>query len=322
MSSQTKMSSNAWSAESLFERLLAPLYPPELLADLDGTRARDINPASNPRFFAELADTARRFQQLAPMALGAPNLLLDGSDASMHRLGSALTLEARARCLRERAPDGLPLLVHVILHGAAYTGECIIRNHAGQWQARQPLWESRVRLVSAAGDASLAVLSWWLRALSDEEVGRDLLSARYRIHVEEPCADPSKREPFLLAPTERHLPRLKLPSYDRLHKYLRAHLPELRDLGQDFPSPERFAELAFSWLQPLILGRGSMVLLYGPTAEGIMLLWLDQGGFVKSAFLAGEELPEPRIELDGEILRVHCHWLGKEVFHELLWWGP
>lgn len=304
--------------ETLFRTLLLPVYPADVLEDLDAARATDANPAKNPLFFRELADTAKRFAKLAPEALSG-ELTLDGSDASIRRLSSAMTREARDRMVREKGPEGAPLLLYFVIHAAAYVGEAIVA-HGGEWTVRRPLWESRVRLVSRAGDAELAPLMWIVRALSDEEVGKDLLASRFRMHVEVPTEKPDERAVFV--DPARRLPRLKHPKYDTLHKYLRAHLPELGDLGGDFPSPERFTELGFTWLDFLVVGDGRMVVLAGPSETGFHLFWLDASGFAKAAYLPSDAFPEPIVKLSGETVRVVFQSLGRETFQEFLWWGP
>jgi hypothetical protein len=318
-SSNAASTSLAITAERLFNGLLWPLYPDDVRADLEGYRARDANPAANPSISRQLSDAAERFVTLADMAFDAA-LSLDFSDASVHRLGDALTVERRTRWLKETAPDGLPVLVHLLIHGVAYLGECVVRNHGGTWAMRHPLWESRVRLVSRAGEGELAILSWWLKALADDEIGRATLAERYRRNVEVPCLEPDQMPVFIT--NDRKIPRLKHPSYDKLHKLVKAHLPELRDLGADFPSAERFAELSFEWLEAITLGGGRMVLFHGPSAQGVFLIWLDAGGFVKSAYYAADAFPEHVVQVDGDKLRLIAPLLDKNVIHEMLWWGP
>ncbi|MFO0658302.1 MAG: hypothetical protein U0165_00495 [Polyangiaceae bacterium] len=307
------------TAERLFNVLLWPLYPDDVRADLEGYRARDANPANNPAIRRQLADAAERFVSMTDSVLGM-SLALDFTDASVHRLGAELTRERRDRWIKERAPDGLPVIVHVLIHGVAYLGECVVRNHGGTWAIRHPLWESRVHLTSRAGEGDLTLLSWWLRALSDEEIGRGTLTERYRRNVEVPCMSPEQL-PVMIKP-DRQFPRLKHPSYDKLHKYIRAHLPELRDLGADFPSAERFAELDFGWLETKLLGEGRMVLFHGPSAQGVFLIWLDTTGFVKSAYYPADAFPEHVVQLEGDKLRLIVPLLDKNVVHEMLWWGP
>ena len=306
-------------AVALFRTLFAPLYPPEALRNLDAVRNEDANPAKNPRLFALLDEAASAFAEGVGRSLGE-DLVLDGSDASIHRLSQALTAEHRTRWLSNVGPDGIPELAHIVINGALYVASAVVRNHGGTWKMRNPHWDSLVTLTSRAGTGDLAPFSWLLRALSDEEIGRGTLGHRYRTNVELPCLSPEDLPAFL--PLERSLPRLKKPRYDTLHKYLRAHLPELRDVGHDFPSPERFDELSFSWLEPVILGGGRMLLLHGPSAEGAMLMWLDETGFQKSAYYAGDVFPEHRVKVDGDKIQVIVSVLNRPVVQEVLWWGP
>jgi hypothetical protein len=174
-------------------------------------------------------------------------------------------------------------------------------------------------LESAAGTGDLSFFSWWLKAFSDVEIDQNRLGDRYRTHVEVPTFDANSLS--VIAPPDRRLPRLAKVRYDLLYKHLRAHLPELRSVGDDFPSPERFAELSFKWLDFVWLGGGKMLLMHGPTPEGVFLLWLDQGVFVKSAFYPAEGFPEHKVQTDGDKLRVISSMGGKVQVHEMLWWG-
>jgi hypothetical protein len=306
------------TAETLFTTLMLPLYPPDVRADLAGARSTDANPANNPAIARELSEIAA-VTRMADGAFGEP-LALDGSDASVHRLSRAITRESRSRFLAESGPDGVPLLVHVIAHAVAYLGECVVNGHDGVWKIRRPLWESLVQLKSRAGEGDLAVLSWVLRSFSDQEIDRDTLAERYRMYVEVPCAKADDLP--VIAPPDRKLPRLKRPRYDTLHKYLRAHLPEMRDVGGDFPSPERFSEMAFEWLDFMLVGGGRMLLVHGPTDRGIHLFWLDAAGFSKSAYFPADAFPEHVVRDLGEKLQIVLPLLGKQAVHEMLWWGP
>jgi hypothetical protein len=301
------------TAERLFERSFLPLYPPDARADLAAARARDANPGNNPVIFAHLDEAAAIFARLAPKVLAEPDLALDFTDASIHRLAPLLTADKRDAWIAD------DLLVTLVTHGALYTGACIARAHGGRWQARQPLWESMVRLDSAAGTADLAVFHWWLKALADDEIGKGRLADRYRTHVEVPCFDASALRP--IAPGDRPIPRLPVARWDKLHKHLRAHLPELRDLGDDFPSPERLEDLAFGHLDFTLLGGGRMLLIAGPTKHGLHLYWLDAGGFAKAAFFPADEFPAPMVKLEGDKLRVLLSVNGKNEVVEMLWWG-
>lgn len=305
------------SAEGLFFRHFFPHYPPEIQKDLAAARRADANPAKNPSFYARLAEIAEVFTVVAPRALGASpeELKLDFSGASVHRLGARLTREARDRLLE--AEEILPFSTHA----AVYVGECVVRRHGGSWQVRKPLWESQVRLESRAGTGDLAVFQWVLKSLSDDEIDRAPLGARYRTHVEVPTFDPEALP--VLAPPDRRLPRLAKARYDTLYKHLRAHLPELRDVGKDFPSPERFADFGFKWLDFQLLGGGKMLLLWGPGKHGAHLFWLDREGFQKHAFYPSDGFPEPQVRVHEErgMLSVVVSVEGQMRVHETLWWG-
>jgi hypothetical protein len=278
---------NPLSAQQLFERFFLPLYPPK--SDLAELRSKDVNPAQNPRILAQLDDIAETFAKLAPKELGA-DPELDFSDASVHRLAALLTRERRDALLEG---EPIPPLVQLVTHGAVYVGACAVRNHGGRWTVRNPLWESRVELRSRAGVGELALFQWWLKSLSDDEIAEPRLADRYRLHVEIPSARPEELP--ILAPADRKLPRLGRVRYDTLHKYLRAHLPELTDVGDHFPSPERFHELGLEWLDFLLLGGGRMLLMHGPG--------------------------ENRVRTEGDKLVVEIPVLGSTEVHEMLWWG-
>jgi hypothetical protein len=309
------------SADALFRAFFWPLYPPDVQDDLAKARATDANPAKNPAIFAHLEDAARVFVERAPHLFGEA-LNLDYSDASVHRLSAALTRDRRDRWAGSGAV-GAPEneLFNVIVHGAAYVGACVVRSHGGTWSARRPLWESVVRLVSRAGEADLAIFHWWIKSLADEGFDRGVLLAdRYRAHVENPTARPEELP--ILAPPDRRLPRLVKPRYDTFYKWLKAHLPELRDVGEAFPSPERFEELAFASLDFALVGGGRMLLASGANAHGLHLYWLTADGFEKGAFFPADAFPEPKVRVEGDTIRAILSVDGKQVVHELLWWGP
>jgi hypothetical protein len=307
------------TAERLFERFFLPVYPPDARADLSRARSADANPGNNPSIYARLDAIAETFAELAPKALGDADLALDFSDASVHRLSARITRDRRDAWIAMRAEGAPPMLVTMVTHGALYVAACVVRSHGGAWRARQPLWESMVRLESPAGTADLATFHWWLRALSDDEIDRGRLADRYRTHVEVPTFDASALR--TIAPPDRRLPRLAKVRYDLFYKHLRAHLPELRDVGDDFPSPERFDELGFSHLDFALVGDGRMLLVHGPAEQGFHLLWLDATGFVKSAFFQADSFPAPVVRLDGDKIRVILSSRGREEVHEMLWWG-
>ncbi len=304
----------------LFERYFWSLYPDDVRADLPRARATDANPAGNPHILRSLHEIADTFVKLAPGAFGTGDLGLDGSDASVHRLAMAIDRDKRDSWAAQRGPDGASLLTHVVVHGAVYVGRCAVDNHEGIWQVRRPLWESLVRLQSAAGEGDLAVFQWWIKSLSDGEIDRHTLSDRYRANVEEPRLRPLALPE--IAPSDRRIPRLAKVRYDTLYKHLRAHLPELSDLGEHFPSAERFAELGFRHLDFLWLGGARMLLMHGPGSTGVHLFWLDKSGFVKGAYYPADPGSSYELALEGESLRITVTLQGARAEHVMLWWGP
>lgn len=305
------------TAEDIFERWFLPLYPEDARADLAKARSVDANPAKNPSVLAHLDEAAAVFAARGAELLGE-DLGLDYSDASVHRLSVKLDL-ARRDAWAARG-EGTPEseLFNVIVHGAAYVGACVVRAHAGAWQVRRPLWESMVSLRSRAGEATLAPFSWWLKSLAD---GADAtLADRYRAHVEVPCAKPEELPP--ITASDRALGRLSKVRYDTLHKWLRAHVPELRDVGRDFPSPERFDDYRFKWLDFVWLGGRRMLLMAGPGQGGLHLFWMTAAGFEKAALVPCDAFPEPKVEARGDKLVCVVSRSGKVQFEEMLWWGP
>jgi hypothetical protein len=315
-------------AHEIFVRYFLPLYPADARDDLARARVTDANPAGNPAILAHLDEAADRFASIAPALFGV-ELSLDRSDASVHRLSGAVTRTRRDAWAREGGA-GTPesTLFNVVVHGAAYLGACIAGSHGGTWRIRRPLWESLVGLTSRAGEADLAVFHWWLKSLADDALAAPApgvpavatLADRYRAHVEVPCA-PADALPRLFV-GDRTLPRLKEPNYDRLHKYLRAHLPELRDLGQHFPTPERFSGFGFRWMDFHLLGEGRLALMAGASPAGLHLFWLGAEGFDKSAFFPCEAFPDPIVRVAGDRIVFLTSEAGSQRVQEMLWWGP
>jgi len=311
------------TAASLFERFLWPLYPDDTRQDLDAARATDANPAGNPRVLAHLDDAARVLAGMAPGLFGGDDPRLDRTDASVHRLSACIT-RARRDAWAARGEPGTPdnELFNVVVHAAAYVGACVVSCHGGRWGVRRPLWESVVSLESRAGTAELAVLQWVVKSLADPLAGVPVatLADRYRTHVEIPCTDPDAL-PRLVSGGDRRIPRLAKVRYATLHQHLRAHVPEIRDLGADFPSAERFDAMRLASLECVLVGDGRMLVLFGPCEGGAQLFWLDAAGFVKSAHFPGDAFPAPILQVEGAKLRVLVQVDGKTVVHEMLWWG-
>jgi hypothetical protein len=324
------------TVETLFREIFLPLYPEDARSDLGRARTEDANPADNPNVLAHLDDAARVFVGMAPTALGVPasTLDLDFSDASVHRLSAALTPERRDRLMalgvRGTADN---VLFNFVVHGAAYVGACIVRSHGGRWAVRRPLWESLVHLTSRAGEADLPIFHWWLKSLADVpgkpgesgDVTQPSLADRYRTYVEVSCAKPEELP--VIAPPDRELPKIaKGVRYDVFYKYLKAHLPELRDVGEAFPSPERFADYELASLSFDLVGGGRMLVIHGPTKHGLHAFWLTKQGFEKAAFWPCDSFPAPMLRVKGEgadqRIEVILSRDGTQSVIELLWWGP
>jgi hypothetical protein len=311
------------TAETLFERYLWPLYPEDARRDLELARTVDANPAGNPSVSAHLDEAARVFASMAPGLFGKDDPRLDFTDASVHRLSVAIT-PARRDLWGSRGAPGTAEneLFNVIVHGAAYVGACVTREHGGVWSLRRPLWESVVSFESRAGRGDLAVLQWLVKSLADPPPDAPVttLADRYRTHVEIPGLDP-EAIPKLISTGERRIPRLAKVRYASLHQHLRAHVPEIKDLGVDFPSAERFEAMRLGWLDFAVVGDGRMLVLFGPGDGGAYLFWLTAAGFEKSAHFPADSFPEPILTVQGEKLRVLHQVTGKTVAHEMLWWG-
>lgn len=319
------------SAERFFRELFLPLYPKGM--SVDEARKTDANPANNPAILSAVEETANVFAALAPQALDRGDLDLDGSDASVHRLSKALTAQARDALYAQRqTPGEPPLLVHFVIHAALYIGWCAVKNHGGRWLVRSPLWETRVELESKAGKSEICPFSWLVRCLSDEDMGKRTLADRYRTLVENPFEKADEWP--VIAPSDRRLPRLSTVRYDTLYQHLKRHLPELDDLGEDFPSAERFTELGFQWMDFLLVGGGRALVMHGPTKAtgrgkgGVHIFWLTKAGFTKAVFFESELGGEshrvvPSKTAEGVETVVISRLVGdKTLEDEMLWWGP
>lgn len=309
------------TAESLLREYFLPLYPEDTLRDLASARSEDANPGENPSFLRHLDEAADTFAKLSP-AVFETELLLDGSDASVHRLSVALTRARRDRWMAEGKGTPDSELFNLVVHGAAYVGRCIVKNHGGVWAVRRPLWESVVHLHSNAGDGDLAPFHWWLKALADDALDGHVgaLADRYRTYVEVPKTEPTTLP--VIAPVDRRLPKLSKVRYDALYKYLRAHLPELKDVGEHFPTGERLEELRLSALEFFLVGEGRMLVMAGAGAAGLHLFWLSASGFEKAAFIPCESFPAPKVDLHEGKVRAMFSVEQKTTVQEFLWWGP
>lgn len=306
------------TAESLRRDFFLPLYPADARSDQGGA---DVTP--NPMVRAHIEDAASIFVANAPIVLEVPanELDLDYSDASVHRLSKQLT-KARRDQLMAAGARGTPenALFNFVVHGTLYVGQCLVRTHGALWAVNNPLWESYVFHKWDRGEGNFPIFHWWLKSLADDSPST--LADRYRMHVENQVSAPVDLP--VLAEPGRSLPRLKKPRYDTLYKYIKAHLPELKDVGEDFPSPERFEELRFEHLTFTLVGGGRMVVIHGPNEHGLHAYWLSKtGGFEKSAFWACDKFPEPILRPSGDDkLEVIVSHEGAVQSFEVFWWGP
>ncbi|MCU0690219.1 MAG: hypothetical protein MUF54_02335 [Polyangiaceae bacterium] len=309
------------NAAALFERAFRPLYPPALQPQLDKLRTSPGAPCDDPAVLGRIDQIADAFREIAPDVLGLPADALDDTDASIHCLGAVLTKERRDELLARTSDDEpVPMLATVVIHGTLYVARCIVRNHRGRWRIRTPLWESTIALSSAMGDAELAIFQWWLKSLSDPEVERLPLGARYRQYVEIPCFDAQSLP--VVAPADRTIPRIACPTFAQLFRHLKAHVPEIREPGPHFPSADRFAQLKLEWVDFLWLGDGRMLLMHGPgRLGGAHLFWMDRQGFVKAAYYPADAAPTHLIRLENGRLRVIVSVERSTRVHEMPWWG-
>lgn len=310
------------SARGLFERVFWPLYPPEVRADLEATRESFVNPANDCGLTELIDEIAEAFKFLAPSLLNLPSKSLDDTDASVHRLGAALTRRNRDSLLHERTvgTNRTPLLAMIAIHGTLYVERCIVANHGAQWLVRKPLWESSVRLRSPLGEAELSVFQWWLKSLSDEEVDRCPLGDRYRTYVEVPCFN-GDALPVIGDPSAS-IPRLNRPTIDSLRAHLRLHAPRIRSLGVDFPAQPAFDAMGFAWLDMEWVGDGRMLVIHGPSpARGLHVFWLNVDGFLKAAFYPTDD-GAYELKCNGAKMRVSVGAQDKRTVHEMPWWGP
>ena len=310
-------------AQRLFDTVFRPLYPPDVRGNLHAARGTFAHAANDTGVLELVDEIAEAFKHLAPGLVGLPGDALDDTDASVHRLGAALDRSRRDRLLHERTLGQLrtPLLATVAIHGTLYVARCIVRNHGGDWLVRRPLWETTVVLRSKLGEAELSIFQWWLKSLSDDEVDRRPLGDRYRTYVEVPCFD-GDALPVLQPEPRAPIPPLPKPSFAKLFRHLKTHAPQIRGPGDHFPSPERFAEMAFQSMQFSWVGGGRMLLMHGTAQrQGAHLIWMDRHGFVKAAFFPCDDVPSHIVRCADNKLQVIVSVEKQTRIHEMPWWG-
>ena len=315
-------------AEELFVRFFLPLYPPDARADLARARATDANPAGNPALLAHLDDAANRFvanapalferrpgarpqrRERAPPERGAHAPSARDAWAAQRRAGHARERRSSTRSCTARRTSA-----PASSRSTAACGACAGRSgRASCASSRAP---ARPTSRSSTGGSSRS-------PTRPTGVQAATLADRYRAHVEVPCARPEEL-PVVSSSGARALPRLKKPTLRRsCTSTLRAHLPELRDLGRGLPrSPSGSTAFALHVDRlPRRSAAGAWSLLAGASPAGAAPLLADGGGFEKSAFFPCDA---SRIRSSGWTPIASSRMTsdqGETREHEMLWWGP
>lgn len=311
------MAHEAITAEGLFRRYFWPHYPPDVRADPVHFRDRDVNPSNNPTLTATLADAAGVFVDNAPRLLGAP-IALD--DAGVAVLARALDRARRDAWLAEPeafTPAGT--LFNAVVHGSAFLGEVMVRVHGGVWSLRRPLWES---VVCRPQGGAVAPFHWLLKCLADDAIDDVPLAYRWHVHVVMAGAAP---ETLPRITDAARLPALQRPTYDLLVKYLRQHLPALRDVGEGFPTASEFTAKRYASLGFEVLHGGRVLALHGqspPQQKGapstVEVTWMTALGFDHADVIPADVgIPYVARAVTDAVLEVTVRWQGRPVTHRV-----
>lgn len=309
------MTSPAHTAESLYATFFWPLYPDDVRADPTRFRDLDVNPAKNPALTATLSEAAQLFIDNAPQLLGTTLTLDDDGVAALAR---ALDRARRDAWIAATEPGKPGPFFHAVVHASAFVGEVIARHHGGAWELRRPLWESIVRRSTRG---AIAPFHWILKGLADDAVDDAPLAYRWRVHVVMAGVDPSSWPALTEA---KRLPSLKTPAYDVLVKYLRQHVPTLRDVGEGFPTPAEFTAKRYPSLGFEPLHGGRVLALHGMVpAEGegpstVEIMWITPQGYDHADVVPCDgQVPHFARALNDETLEVTVAWKGRPVTHRL-----
>ena len=301
------------TAQDLLVRWFWPHYPPDVRAAPFLHRDVDANPGGNPAFAEALADAAALFVANAPGLLGETLTLSDDGVAVFAR---ALTRARRDAWMAQSdptSPDGV--FFQAVVHGAMFLGEVMVRAHGGRWEIRRPLWES---VVHRRRGGAVSPFHWLLKSLADDAIDDASLAVRWSVHI---AMDDAKPETLAVIAPNASMPPLKEPTYDLLVKYLRVHLPGLRDLGEAFPSAAEFTGRGYARLGFEPLHGGRVVAMHGAVkgeTDTVEITWLTERGFERT-----ETLPsDPGVAyyartLNDELLEVTVAWQDKPHTHRL-----
>lgn len=306
----------ALSATDLLNRWFWPHYPADVRAAPFLHRDVDANPGNNPSLLAPLTEAAELFAANAEGLLGEA---LPLTDAGVATLARSLTRARRDDWMAKSdpaSPEGL--FFQAVVHMAMYVGEVIVREHGGRWELRRPLWES---VVHRRGGGAVCPFHWLLKSLADDAVDDLTLAARWRVHVLMPDLDVGALP--VIAPAKK-LPGLKRPNYDLLVKYLHQHLPELKDVGEAFPSPAEFTARGYESLSFERLHGGRVVALHGliPTqGDGpatVEVWWMTARGSDHADTIPCDAgVAYFGRAVSDELVEVTVAWQGKPRTHRL-----
>lgn len=312
-----------FTADELFTRFFWPHYPSDVRADPERMLQLDANPARNIAVLEPWVEAAELFVRNAPRLLGT-ELTFDA--AGIGQLSRALDRSRRDAWIAASDPTdpGNPLF-NAVVHGAAYVGEVIVRSHGGAWSMRRPMWESLVVRRVQDGDkqrvtGAIPPFHWLLKHLADAEIDGGSLGYRFHVHVELATAAIAELPPIAAT---RKLPTLREPTYDLLVKYLRQHLPALRDLGEGFPSVAEFSARNYRSLGFELFHDGRVLAMHGevPAHDDapplVEILWLTARGFDHADTIPADTGTPYFARAAGDSLEVTVAWKDKPHTHRV-----
>ena len=257
------------------------------------SRATDANPAKNPHDHRAARRGRRRSSRGSRRRRSArPTSTLDFSDASVHRLGAPSSLARGAtRGSSEKIAGHAAAGADGDARRALPRGVRGARRTAGSWQVRRPpgsRWcgSSRGPGVGRAGAVSVVAEGARRRGDRRRAPRRPLPRARGAADASTP------RRCRAIAPAGPAAAAAGQGALRHAAQAPRAHLPELRSVGDDFPSPERVDEMGFS-LAGLHAGRATVgcCCMHGAGARGRAPLLARRRRLREAAYLPADKFP-------------------------------